>query len=438
MDDEPIELDVTISAGDDALKYLRQMAKDAKALQAPIDNASGAVQKLDAKMKLASGPADRLAKAYQNLAKANSGSNPVSQFDAQHNYNRAQKTFNKAQRGLNPQAPSFFDKLKGVITSSRFGAGGLMPLVGKTLDLLGVEAVAAAAAVKLLWDAAVNAAQSLTEFRQSMLTSGGSASETGRLGTIGRITGVDDPAGLSRSLSDALKDNGAGSAAGSRLNIKDYGNGLSGPTDKAANLLRVLDTIGDRNVIKSDQEAIRLARALHVEQVLIYRDVSDTTKEMGRQAALASTVAHGQGAGKDAAEFNAQMGIMSTWFDTLATGIGSSFLPQATGAVELFGDIAHGLHNIYTFAKPLIDLTNNLSPLALYKRLHDAAAAADAQLNKDATDRNTEALNKNTDAALKQGTYGGGANARGAVPAAWGGANSRNWDGQARALGSML
>lgn len=432
MDDE-LSLDIGINFDDEGLRYLMDLATQMKSLKVPIDNASAGVYDLDKSLRSATGPADRLYRSMIQLNNARLAGSASDQFDAQVKYIQAQKSYAKAQQSLQPkQDPSFLDKFKGVLMSSRFGSGGLMPLVGQTINALGIEAVGAAAAVKLLWDAANDAAQSLTEFRAAMNTSGGTASEVAKL----NATGLSDPAGLSRTLSDALKDNGAGTAAGTRVGIHDYGNALSGPVDKANNLLKVIDTIGNRNKT-SDEEAIRLARALHVEQVLALRDVSDTTKNMAKDAARASAEAHNPDAVKNAAEFNAQMSITSTWFDTLKTDIGESFLPQASGAVELIGDLAHGLHDLYGVVKPLVDLTSYITPLGLYKLLHEGAAAADAKLN-EATERNTEAINRNTDAAIKAGTYGGGDRARNAFPSAWGGANARNWDGQARALGSML
>jgi hypothetical protein len=442
MADEPLILEIDITAGI-AQQDLASIAKSVQSLDAPITKASVAAGNLTRNLRAAGGPADRLYKALQQVRNANMYGDPADRFDANYKFKKAQAAYGKAQSSMNPQdpqSPSFLSKLAGVISSSRFSMGGggasLMPLVGKTLDLLGTGVTTAVGGLAILAKIATDAAESLTQFRQSMLTSGGTSGETAQLGGIGRIAGISDPAALSRSLADALKDNGAGTLAGARLGVHDYGNELSGPADKAKNLLKIADMIGDRNKT-TDEEAIRLARALHVEQLLIYRDVSRTTKLQGAQASLTNAGAHGGEATKQAAEFNAQMGILGTQFDTLATNVGSSLLPVFTDTIALVNDFVKPLSDLYTAMKPLVDLTQKLSIPSMLKNIIDGIRNGLGADNENAArDRHTDAMNRHAD-ALTNGTRGGGERARGAIPSAWGGGNAPNWSGSAAALGAF-
>jgi len=438
MDDEPLILDINVIGDMQAIQQMKALAQATRSIQPPLNAAADKTQRMSRNLQTALGPAQRLAKALTELRVAQGSGNPAAVFDAQYRAMQAQKAYKRAQGSMNPQSPSFVDKIKDVIMTSRVGGGGgLMPLAGKALGLLGPEIAVAAAGVKLLWEAAQAAAESLISFRQAMYTSGGTASETGRLKALGAATGVQDTAGLSRTLSDALKTS-EGAAAGQRAGIRDYGGNLSGPVDKATNLLKLMDFIGDKNKT-TDEEAIRIARALHVEELLIYRDVSDTMKQRIKIAAMENQLAHTSGAANAAADLNAEMGILQLKLDTLAVEAGPALIHFATSVIDELLTLGEVLGWLTKPIIALIDLSEKLSVSGLFKQFLDIfdSGSKNTQDHRDAVERNTDALNSNTAAALRNGTYGGGERARGAVPSSWGGANSRNWNQETHALGAM-
>lgn len=462
MDDEPLILEIDIKNDDAANKAMSDLAKTVKTIQAPVDSASDSVAKLEKNLRAASGPADRLTKAILQLQNAQMNGSSSQVFDAQHNFNRANKAYGKAQNAMNPQPPeqdSLMKRLGSVLSSSRFSVGGggggpsLMPLVGQTLKAIGpeIEAVLgvgaemlagpigiAVAAIALMSQMANAAAESLTAFKDSMVTSGGSGSEVAKLNAYGAAAGVSDTAGLSRQLADKLAGNGQAAAFGQQAGIHDFGGAYS-DLDKAKNLQKAIDYMLDPRT--SDVQALRFARVEGLEAFVKMRGISaDTLQNLDAAAAL-NDRAHSPQDMKNAAEFNAQLAIASTNFDTITTSLGSSFIPLFTDAIALFNDFAPGINSTIIALKPLIDLLLSVTPAGMLATLHKEIEAMRKMMDggndkKQAEQEHTEALKEHA-AALKNGTYGGGNRARGALPAAWGGSNAKNWDSEARKLGAL-
>jgi hypothetical protein len=331
--------------------------------------------------------------------------------------------------------PTFMDKLKTLLLSSRFGSGGLMPLVSKAVDLLGFEAVAAAAGLKMLWGVADGAAESLTKFKDQMVVSGGSGQEVGRLSALGNVAGVFDMAAAARQLSEKIQSGGAAQGMAANHGMFDYGGDAFGPMDKSKNLHKALDFI----FTGPQKEAERFARVMGLEAFVKMRDLSQQTRDALMQAADANAAAHGPAATKNAMEFNAQMEMLKMNFDSLTTNLGDSMLPEFSGLLSVFSAVVKAVNDVYLHVKPLIDFTNSLSLSGSYKKLSDAwdQAFPDKSADDTVTKDHTDAMKDHTTAM--RGMFGGGDNARKALPGAWqqNGGQSDNWLGSAAGLGSM-
>jgi hypothetical protein len=333
--------------------------------------------------------------------------------------------------------PAFMDKFKSLLMSSRFGSSGMMPLVSKAVDLLGFEAVAAAAAVKLLWGAATAAAESLTQFKDSMVVSGGSAQEVGQLKSFGDVAGVSDMAAAARALSEKIQSGGPAMGIAANHGIYDWGGDAFGPMNKAKNLQKALEFIFTGPKL----EAERFARVMHLEAFIKMRDLSQQTRDNLAEAGRASAMAHSTSATKNALEFDAAMSILGTNFDTLKTLVGDSVLPEFTAAIRVIGGLASGFNSLYSAVKPLLDQILALGhrdavPNDFAKKLLPGMFG-DKDKTDDVTKDHTDAMRDHTTAM--RGLFGGGENARRALPGAYqqNGGQSDNWLGNASGLGSM-
>lgn len=433
MDDEPLILDIKLIGDAQALDIFKKIAQAVKSIQAPMVSTVDKTQQMQRNLQNAVGPAQRLAKALTQLRAAQqNGAGGAQLFDAQHNAMQAQKSMARAQQQMNPAAKSFGAKFMDVLKSSRFGVGSgaggsLMPIVGQTMELLGPMASSllgavgiAYTAVKLMADAAQDAAKSLSEFRASMFQSGGTAGETAQLKGIGTLTGSDG-ADMARALANHLSQGGQASGFGASAGIHDFG--TFDRTDKATNLLKMADYI---RAIKSDEEAIRVARVEGVEPLLKLRDVAENVYQDFKKAEqMAASVRTPQDI-RNAADLNAEMARFGMEADTLGTRLKESLIP---GIQDLYSIGANALHAINDEATKLGKWWQDMMGVPANHR--------DGQTDHaDATRENTAALRENA-RALKDGTYGGGQRARNAVPAAWGGSNAHNWSGATARLGAF-
>lgn len=363
-------------------------------------------------------------------------------------------------RGSSPRSvrtpPTFFEKFKSMLMSSRFGSGGLMPLVSKAVDLLGFEAVAAATAIKFLWMAANEAADNLREFRGAGYTSGGTGSEVAGLQTYGSVLGksVQDMADLSRSLNREISSNGVAMGFANNIGMK-FNFEPFGQQDMAKNLLDNIKAIRAADKQIGRTATVQALRAIGAagEALIPMLDIPEKMiADMQRAQALSETV-NSPRAIQEATEFNTQLGILGQNFSTLKTALGSGILPVVTVLTEWFNILMVGLilfaHVANMIPTPLKMITAALQ--ILYDMLNgsgfkaildDLRKAIDP--NFVAKDKNTDALNAATDAtnantSAIRGMIGGGENARRALPAAYqqNGGQSNNWIGNAQSLGGM-
>ena len=336
-----------------------------------------------------------------------------------------------------PKSPaSFMERLNKFFASSRFsvggggGSGALMPLVGQALNLIGPAFASLAGPIgavvggfALMYSAADSAAKAITAFRDSMIVSGGTTSETALMGAIGKLGGISDMAGAARTLADKLGTDGAAAAFGQQAGGSDNSSAWS-KMDKATNLLKFIDHIVSLKT--PDAAAARFARVEGLEWALKFRDASEGMYENFKKSALLiNPVINNPDNKRNAANFDIEQARMSMAWEGFITRIGARLMP---GLTSIVGAVANILEKLNGWMDRLSIWWDRL----MGKK--DTPAA-----NNSALDRNTRAHEDNTQ-ALKSGVYGGGERARGAVPSAWGGMNAKNWGpgtGQAALLGAF-
>ena len=330
-----------------------------------------------------------------------------------------------------PKLPSPSISLPGI------GKGGAPGLGSMLADLLPIAELAelanpigiAIAGVTAMAAAASSAAASLTSFKESMITSGGSAAEVGRLSVYGSAAGVNNMAEIARQLADRLATNPAAAGFGASAGVHDLGGAYS-PLDKAKNLQKMIDHILDPNI--SEQQAARFARVEQLEMFLKLRGISAETRANLDAVGRLNSLTHGTTATKQAAEFNAEIAMLETNFDTISTSLGSAMLPTMTSAVKLFNQLAPGINSTVIALEPLVKLLMMTTPFGAMAAISDLIERINKSMDNKphtaAMDRHTAAMDAHG-AALKNGTFGGGERARGALPAAWGRGNAGNWGG---------
>jgi len=415
MDDEPISLDLGITGGDDYARQMMAAAKQMREVQRALDASSVAAARFDRYLQDAAATSQRLSSAKS------------------------------AASALVPQSSGGGSGggLGGMV-SHLMGGGGGVPggMVGRIASVLpqvaeAAKAVAefagplyvAAKAVEGMADAAKEAAKDLKAFQSSMNKSGGTAQETGQLKGLSDLLGGDMSA-MSRHLADKLATDGPASAFGASIGIHDT-NSVYSDADKARNLLRVADAI---HSMTSDAEAIRVARALDVEELLPLRQISDDMYENFKKTAkMAGSIRTDQDI-KNAMAFNTELSRFATEAATLGGRLTEGLIPGFTSLLTL---AANGLHAV----NKELDIMGHWWA----KMMGRDEKQYDHQ-TKTAQQEHAEAMREHS-RALKAGTYGGGDRARGAMPSAWVGSyydrygivhsNMERLKGQARALGAF-
>lgn len=404
MNDEPIMVEFGFTGIDEGVNSLEDMAKEFRHLQRLLDDVNARAK------EFAKGIQDTVAQAGQL------GNLKISL----------------------PSLPAPVSSGSGFVGGSGGGSGGMAAagqLISEATNLAGAfGGVAEAASVDLLGplalvepalkgfaDALTSAIKSIASaansFWDSKIKSGGTNAETGLLRGLGYATNTD-MAALSRQFAERITAPGPAAAFARRAGIDDTP-GPYGQIDKAANLLKAADYI---HYTKSDDEAQRFARVEGLENLLKLRPLSDAVYEdFKKSAALTGNMFDPS----KVAKYNLEIARYDMAMDHLKLALAEHFLPAATALIE---DAATFLDTFNKGIDKLTELWNKLTG-------HGDDGAQQRQTN--AEEQHTEAMREHAK-ALRAGTYGGGPNARAAIPPAWTGQNVRVWDGQARALGSMI
>lgn len=400
---EPLKLNISIEGGDEAVKMVQALEAAIKKISAPAQKASSAVK------KLTGGPAQSYQDAYDNFVQSQKSGTHSQRFDAYYKLLAAQKRLSKAGASVTQdKKPSLGSRLAQAIGSTRIGANGAYPLINSIFRVFGTTGSYALAAGTALLKLSQEALEAGKAFATLKFVSGASQGEAGRLAAFGSFAGVN-LGSASRSLNHELTTNGQAVAFGQRLGLR--GNvGAYGNTDDATNLLKLIDEIRKQDKELGRPEAIRTLRILNQEGLQPLLDVSDELygklKRLGKEQAEAF-----RGFDKEVAEFQ---GEWTVFIEEMKL----TLLPFLREAIKL--------------ATNLLKFINSDSQVeGGNAMLHTGGSRTQSTI-----DRHTRAMEDHS-RALQAGTFGGGARARGAVPAAWTGINSGTWRGQAAALGAF-
>ena len=398
---------------------------DAAALVGPIGSSARAMDQLIGRQALVLGQNRALAASFRAVTQAmgsggGGGSAPGSggsaaYYRAQSSQYRAWQQYYKLigqQSGQNRPAPSFEKKLDTFIRSTRFGAGGASPLVGRTLDVLGLGkmggvAMAAVSAIGLMAQAAIQGAQSLNRLAEMRWGTGASAGDAARMERVAAGLGVDpkELASGARGLAGSLASDPFAMMAGAKAGVSNpLGNTPLGNLNQMSDYLKMSRFIA---MNPNEAEAVRAARATGMENILPLRDLDPQEREKRLNDAEGAA---SKDAIRRAARARAMMGdIGLAWertkravFDAATLQGGGGLMPGSRG---------------------------NGGPIG---------TDPEAERSRRAVEANTEALNAM--ATTMRGMRGGGDRSRGALPKGFSGAYAEQngiWDGQARALGAF-
>lgn len=331
---------------------------------------------------------------------------------------------------------SFGQRAMSALYTSRIGAGGLMPLVGKVAGLFGgpmtLAVTAATTAIRAMADITNQANENLKAFSGAMMTGGGSAAQT----AIGRALG-DTTGQMAREFSRNISSDPFAAGSAARAGIFDPGGDLFGDTNKTKNLIKWMDALRKM----PEDQAIREARRTGTEALLKNLYLSNKTYDaLTRTAAIQEQIYSKQRI-RAAAEFSAQIERVQMNMESLTNVVGSFLMKSATPFLKFVADMSDhavkfadspagraGLAGGFAASNPAL--------FAILKIFEKLFPTNDKKSGESAQSANTDALKKLT-AAIQSGIYGGGERARGAVPRGWMGAGENKWAGQAASLGAF-
>ena len=383
----------------------------------------------------AHGPQAALARARKALGTART---PEEQFDARLAMLRATKRVQGAEQEMGGGGPSFSQRLLRAVASSRFGAGGgMMPLLGRSLDVflpgihkaifgggggaaagaLGaaaapLAAVAAAAVIagtafSALTAVVMAASAELNDMNRAMTPSGGGALDVARLTAIGVSSG--EVAAAASSLRERLSSDPWAMAAASTIGVGPRLGKNLGAQNQAKDLMRVLD--GLRKVTDAEEQ-LRLARMMGVEGMLELAKVSGFGWEaMKKDAQLREKIADPKYL-QQARDFEAVWKRVGYNLDTAKMAIGKQLLPYGAALGHILGNLSQDIAEKIEKG----DWKGILSELGLWG---GAEARDNARVDRDGTLRENNERLAALPRAIEKGMAGGGPRARSAIPAGW-------------------
>ena len=247
-----------------------------------------------------------------------------------------QQAQNRAAKAA--QIPSFFKKFETFVRSTRFGAAGVQPLVGRTLDLVGEGGpagiglaflgTAAFEAGKMLKEFGDRASDNIQAFSKLQAYTGGTAKETAKLSGLATFLKVD-PGSLSGTAQNLAA--AATGQSGPFAFQEAYKAGLS-PTpfpfahkDQAADVFKTVDYLRS---IKSDQAASVAARNLNAPELLPLRQLKDSDyQDLVKKSEASAGVL---GDNKASTEYLKSQTLNTQAINNLTTTIGRVWLPRLT------------------------------------------------------------------------------------------------------------
>lgn len=302
----------------------------------------------------AAGPFERLAKAREALAKATTaGMTGDRMRDLGYAQSQAQKRVDKITGGSS--SPDFGSRFATLIKSSRFGGGGsgggMMPLVGKAMDLFGgagaseallsnpytAAAAAAIAAAKAIYEMTAAAAEAGRAFSASRFATGATSGEAAKLAVYSSAFGADF-GGMAKTLNERITTDPTARAFGSRLGVYNVA-GPYGKVDTAGQLLKAVEGL---RAITNREERIRVAQTLGIEGALPLTQVSKgTLANLKGDAATTERIMNPDFERKSAEFMAAQARVKGGW-DAMTAALGENFMPMITDLMNNIADIEYG------------------------------------------------------------------------------------------------
>lgn len=340
------------------------------------------------------GPMGAVGSARANLNNALASGDPSAIFDAQYRLRQAQARASRAAGSMNP--PSFMDRLQKVAYSTRFGGGGgTMPLVGQSLDLLGMGKfsgpILLATKAVIAFGYAMNEAKKATvEFGNNLGAGGGTFGQTKTAEILGGAVGLD-LFSLGRRMQDMFYSGGVESIHLRRHGYGAPGYGLGRNTNSigpALDALRSMVESGDLRALQ-DVGAENLYRLKYLSKPERDRAFQEMRSSMSPDKIAAAT------------RFDLAINRLKTSFMEAAMTF-SPFIDATAKFIEL---MAIGM--------------KVLSPIVLIADLIDRMNRKEDKETTTALDRNTDAIYANIREMRRQFRGTAGDRARGAVPAQW-------------------
>ena len=381
-------------------------------------------------LKYAPGPHQRAFEAEQLLQNALTSGDPRKIRDAEIYSAKARAARDKADAPPKTKDDLMFE----AFISSRIGPGGmLLPLISKLKaagttteqlqkhfigmgadpDMAGKLAPVAAglvkyampialasAAVAVVGAAAAKASQVNKTSSDAFWGGGGTPRETARGIAMAGFVGKD-LSSAANGFGEQLRQGTYGAGYFRSKGIVDQG---PYTIDKTSNYLKAIDEI---RRIKSDQEAIRIARDTGMSPELRFRDLGDDTYQRVRRSM--DNMA-GPNVRKQGAEWEANKAIIGNWFDQQVAATGNRVVQVANWAAKPFG----GLDKVGGFFH---DLYYNATGSATW----DWLTGADQNQGKKDSDKPSDmAPGGKRYRELKDGTEQiGGAGRANGIPSGW-------------------
>jgi hypothetical protein len=324
----------------------------------------------------------------------------------------------QAERAVSRQRRlGFSGRLATAVSSTRFGAGGASPLIGRTLDViapglaahLGPIALAAAAvtvAFRALEDIVRTATQSLTAFREASMVTGGTPGEVAGLRAMG-LSGADIQARAERLHGAATSGDPFATMRAIQAGVSILPGEL-GPTDRArqyADAVRYLRVVGQT---RGAEEQLRAARSLQMTDALVLANASEQVSREWQLDAKAAEKIFSPEHQKAAADLSAEAQRLADNWESLKTQMAKPLVRPAASAAGWLADAVRAMFDPRAWT-----MSAEKYRAQVKKEGEDAAKG-----QVDATDDNTKAIRDLIAAtnAHRREITGGGPRAIGIMP----------------------
>lgn len=386
-------------------------------------NAVASINNVASSSRRALGPLANLIQKEKELQAAIASGDPIAIFDAKHAVFKARKQYQTAANNLNANPMSdFFKHLRSLIFSTRIGAGGAQPLIGKILQLglsfgrLNPVILALTAALSGMIAAIAASLSFLKDFTAGHWKGGGTPGQTAAGMRIGAAAGRDFFAD-SRALAGALAEGGYAAAQLRQAGIMDRP-GPYGKINQTENMLKTLDYLRrlGRSGKAGRNQAMRIARDAGVGEEYLNLAIDSSDKDYETLTRKEDKVSKADR--QVFANFQIQWNAFLQNIKDLSMAIGVPVLRAVTIWLRALNKALEFTSQHIGIISPVFFLIGKF--LEWIDNIINGGRGANKADDKmkdltDSLDMNTKAVNK-----LRE-IFGGGdtSRAQGAVPAGW-------------------